>query len=215
MTETTRAALGVLLAAALADEAAATRPPQATLPELFERVQRIMRVGITGTRGPVPHAQRRTLGLTLTLLCTATPAAGEREGLVMHHGCCTGTDEAAHMIGRTLPGVLIFGHPGAGVSGPSPLTMRSGEFDLLCPPRPFRARNRDIVSESRLMVACPKHPERDPRALHSGTWQTVRLARRAALPIILVRPDGYAWRDTGPGGARPSRGARRGVTSQP
>ena len=47
----------------------------------------------------------------------------------------------------------------------------------------FRDRNAAIVDSCDELVAFPTHPEADPRAKRSGTWQTVRLARRAALPV--------------------------------
>jgi len=50
------------------------------------------------------------------------------------------------------------------------------------------ARNRDIVAASDALLAAPEGPEASyPR---SGTWATVRMARRAGLPIQIVWPDG-------------------------
>jgi hypothetical protein len=45
----------------------------------------------------------------------------------------------------------------------------------------------DIVVESELLIATPKEVKEQ---LRSGTWATVRRARKVGIPIILITPDG-------------------------
>jgi hypothetical protein len=47
-------------------------------------------------------------------------------------------------------------------------------------------RNHRIVDMTRVLVACPDGEERQ----HSGTWATVRYARKRGKWIIIVYPDG-------------------------
>ena len=47
----------------------------------------------------------------------------------------------------------------------------------------YKDRNQAIVDASDELVAFPAFPESHPNARRSGTWQTVRMARRANLPI--------------------------------
>lgn len=48
-------------------------------------------------------------------------------------------------------------------------------------------RNREIVADSELLIACPR--TRD-EVLRSGVWATIRAMRRARRPLYLVAPDG-------------------------
>lgn len=45
----------------------------------------------------------------------------------------------------------------------------------------YRARNQAIVNSVNELHAFPEFTEAHPRSLRSGTWQTVRMARRAGI----------------------------------
>lgn len=47
----------------------------------------------------------------------------------------------------------------------------------------YRARNQRLVSESDRLIAFPDHAEKAPESRRSGTWQTVRLCRKAGKPV--------------------------------
>lgn len=47
----------------------------------------------------------------------------------------------------------------------------------------YKARNQAIVRMSDLLIAFPEYREEDPRSLRSGTWQTIRLAKKANIPV--------------------------------
>jgi len=59
--------------------------------------------------------------------------------------------------------------------------------DIRRNPKPYLERNHNIVDESELLIACPKSKEEE---LRSGTWATVRYARKKGVRIILIYPDG-------------------------
>jgi hypothetical protein len=56
----------------------------------------------------------------------------------------------------------------------------------------YRARNQEIVDRSNALIALAAAPEDAPASKRSGTWQTVRLARRAHLPVsgLILTPPG-------------------------
>ena len=55
-------------------------------------------------------------------------------------------------------------------------------------PKYHALRDRQIVDWSRVVVACPKCDREQRRG--SGTWATVRYARKENKPIYIVYPDG-------------------------
>jgi len=54
-------------------------------------------------------------------------------------------------------------------------------------PKPPLVRNRDIVDECDLLVACPGS---DHEELRSGTWACIRYARKVKRKTIIIWPDG-------------------------
>jgi predicted Rossmann fold nucleotide-binding protein DprA/Smf involved in DNA uptake len=55
------------------------------------------------------------------------------------------------------------------------------------PEKPYLARNRDIVLETIALIAAPAEPLEQIR---SGTWSTVRFAKKQGKTVILILPDG-------------------------
>jgi hypothetical protein len=100
---------------------------------------------------------------------------------VLHHGDCVGGDAEVHEVGRYLK-LYIIGHP--------PLNPRMRAWrrcDELRPPKDYIARNHDIVDECEELVAAPHSKAEE---VHSGTWATVRYARKQGKLITIVFPDG-------------------------
>lgn len=152
-------------------------------------VDPILNIGITGSRR-FPRIQQRTkFGGILARLASTYPGI-----VAIHHGCCTGADEQAHQIARRIPGCQIFGYPGMDKLGNSPYRMQERDgFTELYEPDEYATRNLRIVKASAVMIACPQYPEDDPRSLRSGTWQTVRYARRMHKPILCIMSDGQLY----------------------
>ena len=107
------------------------------------------------------------------------------------HGGCIGADRQFHDICRERlwgTAVRIVIHPASNV--PKELTDWS-DADELLPARSTREQNEAIVRAARgLLLACPAGVENDPGQLRSGTWQTVRMARRLGVGLVVVMPDG-------------------------
>jgi hypothetical protein len=132
-------------------------------------------IGITATRHGLTDAQLATLGRIL-IDCTA-PLRGFN---TFRHGDCVGGDVQAAAEAR-LYGYRIVGHP------PSNPRLRAWfPSDSTLPELDYHARNRSIVDASALIIACPDGPERE----RSGTWSTVRYARKTNARVIVIMPDG-------------------------
>lgn len=53
-------------------------------------------------------------------------------------------------------------------------------------------RNRDIVARGEVLLAAPRYEFEEDR---SGTWATVRLARKQQMPVVIVWPNGRMARE--------------------
>lgn len=138
-----------------------------------------MKIGFTGTREGTTDQQRRAL-------IAWAKTAGVTE---FHHGCCLGADEdafdvfmSAGDLGFARP--VIIAHPPA---NRSMLCRGAEEFsDEKRSPLPYLERNKCIVDACDVLVACPKEPEE----LRSGTWSTVRYARKQGKKVVIIWADG-------------------------
>lgn len=140
-----------------------------------------LHLGVTGSSEPLPRVQE--LGL-LTVLgdlrFARTPFISTRPFEWQHNGDCINADHLMARIWRRLGG-KVHGHP------PDQMDRRAFfHFDVVEEPLPFGKRDQKIVDAAALLVAAPRRPE----YTRSGTWMTVRMARRKGLPIIFVWPDG-------------------------
>lgn len=133
----------------------------------------MLNIGFTGPRDGMSAHQAQGLGELLRLLSGGKP-------FVFRHGDCIGSDEQAHEVARSL-GAYVIVHPAFPLGHP----MRAGcECDVALPIKPPLARNDDIVEAIHELVATPNGPE----VLRSGTWSTIRKARRANKPVHLIPP---------------------------
>lgn len=99
-----------------------------------------------------------------------------------HHGDCIGADRDAQEIANE-DGWYTVSHP------PEIQTKRAfTENDRTEPRKPYLDRNHDIVYETEMLIACPKE---DTEQLRSGTWATVRYARKQGKPVRIIRPSGH------------------------
>lgn len=102
---------------------------------------------------------------------------------VAHHGMCKGADANFHWIVRNMFGAFcrIEGHP--------PINKINADMvpvDVMHPDKDYIVRDKDIVDAADVMLATPFCPE----IRRSGTWTTVRYARKREKPTIIFMPDG-------------------------
>jgi hypothetical protein len=103
------------------------------------------------------------------------------------HGMCVGADAQFHFMAKAL-GYFMIGCPGVTQGGEEWQRSDKCQCDLVVPAKPFLVRNRDIVRESDVLIATPKQVKEQFRG--SGTWATIRYAREAKLPLVIIWPDG-------------------------
>lgn len=132
-----------------------------------------MKVGFTGTQKGLTKAQK----LALEALAQALEI-GE-----FHYGDCIGADDEAARIFFNFGWPLVQ-HP------PDNPSKRANLQQILRPrvvmhERPYLDRNRDIVDQSDILIACPKSRFEEIR---SGTWATVRYARKKGRKVVVVWP---------------------------
>ena len=130
-------------------------------------------VGFTGTREGLTEKQYSCLNLFITKTIK-----------IAHMGDCIGSDEEFFYIVRDkAPKAKCFGHI------PTEKSVRAFcEYDEERKPKPYLDRNRDVVDECKLLIATPKSEKEEGRG--SGTWFTIRYARNAFKPVLLIFPDG-------------------------
>lgn len=135
------------------------------------------RVGFTGTRQKISSGQYE--GLHTVLGDLNKLHNGDVE---LHHGDCKGADAACHEVAKSY-GFRVILHPPTMDSRRAHL---DDDCDEVWPAREYLIRNREIVDNTDILVACPQGPE----VQRSGTWSTVRYALRQGLTVILIHPDG-------------------------
>ena len=133
-----------------------------------------MRVSFTGNQGGMTAAQKKAFR---TLI---------RGADIFTHGDCVGSDAQAHQIAVEC-----------GVETnirPCTITHKRAycEGNTIHDPKPPMDRNTDIVLDGDCLIATPKEFEEVQR---SGTWATVRRARRKGKLVYIIWPDGKIERE--------------------
>ena len=133
-----------------------------------------MKVGFTGTQSDMSVAQYDLLIAVLSEFNEMTEA---------HHGDCHGADTIFHwIIDDVHPDIEVHVHP------PEDDKKRSYCVGhVMHEEKPYLERNRDIVDACDVLIACPKG---DKEELRSGTWATIRYARKVGKPIAILWKDG-------------------------
>ena len=131
-----------------------------------------MHLGITGTRKGMTEKQFNCIKNMIKEDSTVTH---------FHHGDCQGVDvQVAILFEHYRPDVWIISHPS---NGP---TRAHGPADETMKPKDYLVRDQDNVNASDYLWAAPNGAE----IVRSGTWATVRMARKKGIPITIVMPNG-------------------------
>jgi hypothetical protein len=155
-----------------------------------------MKYGFTGTHHGSTQAQRITLRALLMEIREKLVAVNSLDRDEFHHGDCVGADSQAHTIAWEV-GYHITVHPPTltknrffATAGPPPQSISSiavlQKFEVLYP-KPYMVRDKDIVDGAARMFATPAGTTEE---LRSGTWATIRYARKKKVPITIIWPDG-------------------------
>lgn len=130
-------------------------------------------IGFTGTRKGMTPQQRETLRMVFQFYSDED---------LFHHGDCVGADSEAHELAR-LVDMQIHLHP---PDNPKARAFCRGAVVEVAP-KPYLERNHDIVDSSSILIAAPATDEEE---LRSGTWATVRYARKTGKTVVTIWPSG-------------------------
>lgn len=137
-----------------------------------------MKVGFTGTREGLTTEQHSSL-------CRWFRESTTRPTFLLH-GVCFGADvEAVEAFSVCCPGAMIVAYPPVNKSMMSPTALH--DSDERKPAAPYLERNHAIVDDCDVLLACPKGENEEQR---SGTWATIRYARKQGKRIVILWPDG-------------------------
>lgn len=133
-------------------------------------------ISFTGTRSGLTDEQKERLFRYFNT------AIDEWSIVNFVHGDCVGADADAHDIAASMD-IEIFKRP-CDLDNQRAYT-EGGK--ILSPPEPPLDRNRKIINDGDVLIACPDSMTEKRR---SGTWSTVRYARSISKNIVIIYPDG-------------------------
>lgn len=134
-----------------------------------------MKIGFTGSQLGMNDSQRAQLFLMLWHM----------EPEEFHFGDCIGSDKQAFHIVETIRPfkphsyTVIHSHP--------PIEPRKRAFcqaNVTHPCKPYLIRDKEIVDVVDILIATPAFPE----IIRSGTWATIRYARKINQTRIILMP---------------------------
>ena len=134
-----------------------------------------MIVGFTGTQAGMGLLQKR---IFCSIINHIKPSQ-------FRHGDCLGADAEAHKIIQAM-GIPIVIHP--------PIDTKKRAWcpalacDKILSEKDYIVRNHDIVDSSDFMIAISRLKFEEQR---SGTWATIRYARKTHKDCCIIYPDGY------------------------
>lgn len=131
-----------------------------------------MKLGVSGTR----H------GLTPAAAVAFTNYMDTHTVDELHHGDCLGVDKTIHDLVTADYDAQIIIHP------PDNETLRAFcKSETIHTPKPYIVRNKRIVNSVDRLIAFPPTKE---EIVRSGTWATIRYAKKKKLPTLLIFKDG-------------------------
>ncbi len=138
-----------------------------------------MKIGFTGTRKGMTLAQREEFRKLIAQL-TGPDFCRDAE---FHHGDCVGADDEAATYAHESGFYSVVCHPPVDES----LRAFNPFATFTTEPKTHFARNRDIVNEADVLIACPCDMSDQPKG---GTWYTIGYAKKKGKPTYIIWPDG-------------------------
>lgn len=127
-----------------------------------------MKIGFTGSQHGMTKEQWNSI---VQIIKKLNP-------IEVHHGDCIGSDTQFHSLCAAHIKTII--HP------PNDKSKRAFNVGyIVLPLKPYLKRNQDIVNACDLLIATPKEKR---EVLRSGTWATIRYARKVNVPRIILLP---------------------------
>ena len=98
-----------------------------------------------------------------------------------HHGDCVGSDANFHNEASILNIKTVIHPP---INNKMRAYCQGDESRIV---KPYLARNKDIVNETDMLIAFPPTKK---EILKSGTWSTIRYAKKINKKVLIIYPDG-------------------------
>jgi len=139
-----------------------------------------MKIGITGSRVGMSFRQGVSFKHWLDSQSRITKITE------FHHGDCVGVDvQAVTFVESLYPEIETHSHP------PINQSLRAfHKSKVIHPEKEYLDRNKDIVNSVDVMVCFPDGPEK----LRSGTWSTIRYAKKVLKNVLVFDKDGQIVR---------------------
>lgn len=141
----------------------------------------LLKVGFTGTREGMTLRQKLMLRVFLS-----------KHACQFIHGDCLGSDEEGHYISEELNLSIVICPPTDKKYQAFCAEKSSYKQIVRLKPEPYLKRNKTIVAVCNTLCATPATMQEE---LRSGTWSTVREARRQGKKIFIILPDGTVKRN--------------------
>jgi len=132
-----------------------------------------MKIGFTSTQEGMTKDQRIWLNTFIN----------DFKPVEFHHGDCIGSDSEAHELVKLIyPECKIIIHP--------PLNKSKRAFNegtQILKEKKYLERNKNIVNLTDILIGTPKENE---EILRSGTWSTIRFAKKRNKSFHIILPNG-------------------------
>lgn len=134
-----------------------------------------IKIGFTGNR----------YGLTSDQKVQIISILDKYNNMIVSHGDCVGSDTDFHNLCVNYKNI----HPNKKITiyifPPNNPKLRAfNQCDLLMNEKPYLQRNLNIIKNSSILIACPI--DKNKEQMRSGTWSTIRKARKHKLVIHIL-----------------------------
>lgn len=134
-----------------------------------------VKIGFTGNRYGISPIQEEQIKLILD----------NYNDIIVSHGDCVGSDTDFHKLCVNYREMHLDKKIIIHIYPPNNPQLRAfNKGDVLMKEKPYLERNLDIVRNSDILLACPI--DKNKEELRSGTWSTIRQARKLKVPIHLL-----------------------------
>jgi len=104
--------------------------------------------------------------------------------IIVSHGDCVGSDTDFHKLCINYKKEHLDKKISIHIFPPNDPKLRAfNQADILMEEKPYLERNLNIIKNSSILIACPI--DKNKEELRSGTWSTIRKARKLKIPIHL------------------------------
>ncbi len=133
-----------------------------------------IKIGFTGNRYGLKQDQVEQIKLILD----------KYNNIIVIHGDCVGSDTDFHNLCIKYRETNLNKNINIHIYPPNNPSLRAfNKGDLLMKEEPYLKRNLNIIKNSDILIACPI--DKNKEILRSGTWSTIRQAKKKNLPTYI------------------------------